>query len=101
MLTKNSELICIAKIIVKKDKLNEALEIFSNLKALTPKEPGCLRYELFQDSENPLIFTFVDKFKDNNAFEYHCEQDYTKKYFDDILPNLAESIEINTYHEMK
>lgn len=100
MLNKNSELICIAKIIVKKDKLNEALEVFSNLKTLSPKEPGCLRYELFQDSENPLIFTFVDKFKDSKAFEYHCEQYYTKKYFDEVLPNLTDSMEINTYNEI-
>lgn len=98
---KYDELVCIAKIVVKEEKLNEALEAFGELKRLSPKETGCLRYELFQDTENPLSFTFVDKFKDNKAFEYHCEQSYTKKYFDEILPNLTTSIEISTSHEIK
>jgi quinol monooxygenase YgiN len=101
MINNSPELICIAKIVVKKDKLNEALAVFADLKNLSPQEPGCLRYELLQDADNQFIFTFVDKFKDTKAFEYHCEQVYTKKYFDKILPSLTESIEISTYHEIQ
>lgn len=101
MIKKGSSVVCIAKIVVKFDKINEALEVFADLKKLSPKENGCIRYELHQDSENPLIFTFIDRFKDQSAFEYHCDQEYTKKYFDDILPKITDSIEISMHHEIE
>ncbi|MBP9743213.1 MAG: antibiotic biosynthesis monooxygenase [Burkholderiales bacterium] len=97
---KSQYIVCIAKLIVKKDKLVEALEVFAKLNQISPQEPGCLRYELHQDMENPLIFTFIDRFKDNEAFEFHCAQEYTVNYFDNILPNLVDSMEITTHHEV-
>ena len=98
---KNKDFVCIAKIVAKKDKLSDVLKVFSDLKKLSPMEDGCLRYELYQDQENPLIFTFVDRFKDAQAFESHCEQEYTTKYFDDILPDLVDSMEITTQNEIE
>lgn len=97
---KSVYVVCIAKILVKKDKLNEALQVFSDLKSLSPKEPGCIRYELHQDLQNPLMFTFIDRFKDQAAFDYHCNQEYTNKYFDSVLPNLIDSMEITTHSEI-
>ncbi len=98
---KSKYIVCIAKILVKKDNINESLKIFSDLKTLSSKESGCLRYELHQDRENPLIFTFIDRFENQQAFESHCAQEYTIKYFDKILPNLIDSIEISTYNEIE
>ena len=100
-LIKSNYVVCIAKIIVREEKLKEALEVFKELKKSSPKENGCTRYELHQDKYNPLIFTFIDRFIDMKAFEYHCEQEYTIKYFDKILPTLTDSVEISTHHEIE
>lgn len=89
------------KLLQKKEKLDDVLQVFSDLKKLSQMEDRCLKYELYQDQENPLIFTFVDRFKDAKAFEHHCEQEYTTKYFDNILPNLVDSMEITTQNEIE
>lgn len=91
-IVENHNYICIAKLVAKEDKLDELLQIFKQLKDLSPQEKGCIRYELHQDQENPNIFTFVDRFFDKEAFDYHCNQDYTIKYFDDILPQLVSTL---------
>ena len=97
---KSDYIVCTAKIVVKKDSLEEALEIFKSLKINTPNEPGCLRYELHCDIEHDNIFLFVDRFKNMEAFDSHCQQEYTIKYFDEILPNLTELIEFSVYREI-
>lgn len=93
-------IVCTAKILVKEDKIDEVLKIFAELKNNSPKEPGCLRYELHRDVDNHNLFLFVDRFKDMDAFNFHCQQEYTIKYFDHILPGLTESIEFNIYREI-
>lgn len=96
---KSDYIVCIAKITVKKEKLEDTLEIFAKLKKNSLKETGCLRYELHQNQDNPLIFTFIDRFSNMEAFNYHCAQEYTIKYFDQILPNLTDSMEFTLHNE--
>ena len=43
----------IARSIIKKDNLSDALEIYKLLVAETVKETGCIAYELFQELNNP------------------------------------------------
>ncbi|WP_440993532.1 putative quinol monooxygenase [Cysteiniphilum litorale] len=98
---KSDYVVCIAEIKAKKDKTNELLKVLYELKIKSPLEKGCVRYELHQDDEDPTIFTFVDRFANQAAFEYHCDQEYTKLYFDDVIPSLAESIKISTHKEIE
>lgn len=97
---KSSYVVCIAKILIKKDKLDEVLKIFFELKKNTIKEAGCLRYELHQSQENPLIFTFIDRFESIDAFDHHCKQEIVIKYFDNILPLLTDTIEFTLHNEI-
>ena len=98
---KNTYLICIATLKAKENKTDELLSVFSQLKKLSPAEPGCLRYELHQSEEDPSVFTFIDRFKDQAAFEFHCDQDYTKHFFDEVIPSLVDSMEISTHKEIE
>ena len=42
----------------------------------TRKEPGCLRYDLLQDTEDPNIFLFIEEYKDEEAFQTHRNMPY-------------------------
>lgn len=99
--TKGDHIVCIAKLTVKEKHLEDVKTVFADMMQKGPKEAGCLRYELHQDIENPLIFTFVDRFKDQAAFDFHCEQDYIKRYFDEILPVLTEEIEFSICRDLE
>ena len=39
-------------------------------------EPGCLKYELFQDVDNPTDFTFVETFASDEALKIHASAPY-------------------------
>ena len=41
---------------------------------LTINEPGCITFEVTQDSENPRRFQVYEEFTDRTSFEYHQER---------------------------
>lgn len=46
------------------------------------KEPGCLRFELLRDKENPLAFSFFEMYKDEDAVTKHKETPHYKAWAD-------------------
>lgn len=52
------------------DVVREALESFV---APTRQEDGCLRYDLFQDTLDPLKFTFLEEWASPSALEKHSQ----------------------------
>lgn len=94
------EVVCIAEIKAKPNMLDTLLTRLAELVPLSKQEEGCVRYEVHQCLDDPDIITFVDRFKNMDAFNFHCETEYIKKYFDEIIPNLSESIKISLYKEI-
>lgn len=95
-----SQIVCVARLIVKKDCFEEVMDIFQSMIALSRKEVNCLSYTLQQDIDNPLAFTFIDHFKDKAAFDFHCNQDYIIEFFDRRLPQLTDDIRLEIYNEV-
>lgn len=56
---------------------------------LSREEAGCLRYELFCDSENDRRFTFIEEYADTSAFEQHRKMPYMDA-FREIRSRLVE-----------
>lgn len=55
MKIKGDHVVCIAKLTVKAKLLEEVKTILSDMMQNGPKEAGCLRYELHQHMEMPVI----------------------------------------------
>ena len=51
--------------------LDAVLRALPNHIALTKNEPGCLVFEVIQDSNNPNRFTVYEEFKNQSAFDFH------------------------------
>ncbi|SOE21479.1 Quinol monooxygenase YgiN [Spirosomataceae bacterium TFI 002] len=68
----------IATITAKEDTIAEVKKALLHLHENTNNEPGCIKYILHQEVENPTIFRFYEQFKDQEAFEYHGNQPYIK-----------------------
>lgn len=64
--------------------------------APTRAEAGCISYQLHQSLENPALFSMIEHFKDQAAFELHSQQPYLLALREQ-LPRLALSVSINTY----
>jgi quinol monooxygenase YgiN len=57
-------------------------------------EPGVLRFELYQDIENPLVLGALDTFADQAALDAHVASAPVSRFFNDVLPELAGPAEV-------
>ena len=69
--------------------------------APTRAEPGCLRYSMTVDTKNHHIYTMIERFKDQNAFEKHGETPHVAK-LKAKLPELVtpDGIQVSVYKEV-
>ncbi|SPE17672.1 Antibiotic biosynthesis monooxygenase [Candidatus Sulfotelmatomonas gaucii] len=95
-----TQLVCIAEFFALNGKEQELLAVLHSLMGPTHKEPGCLRYELNQDCDDPRRITFVEKWKDRDAFDQHCATSYIKNFFDHVRPTFVERFEVKLYWEV-
>jgi len=84
-----SPFVVVAHFTPKPGKRVELLSFFSTLIEPTRAEPGCSRYELNEDLENPDTFSFVETFSGRAGFDAHCQQLYIGKLFE-VLPVLVD-----------
>ena len=49
-------------------------------------EPGCFRFDILQNSENPQVFHLYEVYEDDAAFEAHKNTPHFKKWFSEVRP---------------
>lgn len=64
------------------------------LVAPSRREPGCLRYDLFQAQENPAIFIFCEEWQSRDDLEAHLESAPCARFDANTVGKLAEPEEI-------
>ena len=52
-------------------------------------EPGCLRFDVIQDRDDPNRFYFYEIYRDEAALEAHRQTPHFKLYFEKVQPWLA------------
>lgn len=75
-----------------RDKNNaESLEsVFSELRKDTPSETGCISYEIYSDSANPLVSYIIETWESQISFEGHLDVVKKNKYVEQALTFTAE-----------
>jgi quinol monooxygenase YgiN len=93
-----STLRVVAGVKARSEKVNELLSILSSLVEPTRKEPGCIRYELLQNNEDPTDFTLIEEWQNDTALQSH----FATKHFKDALVKLPSFVaaepDIRRYH---
>ena len=92
----NNEITCIARFVAKKECTEKLKESLVAILAPTRNEDGCISYNLNLDAENPNAFTMIEKFKNQEAYEYHGQLPHLKNLLT-FVGDLAESIDVSTY----
>ncbi len=92
--------VVIAQFTAKPDKAEELVSRLAELLGPTHQEPGCIRYELNQCVEDPRVVTYIEKFADQEAFNYHVSTPYISGFFKDVAPALVESQNISFHREI-
>ena len=73
--------IIIAHFTAKPGKEEELSAFLQGLVEPTRREPGCVRYELNRDVDDPTTFSFVETFADRQGFDAHCKMPYIDTLF--------------------
>ena len=76
----------VAKSLAKADKLDKYLELAQELVEKTVKEEGCIKYELFQDMQDPKVMIIIEKWENEEALNKHSASEHFKR----IIPQLNE-----------
>lgn len=95
-----TQVVCVAEFYAIEGKMNSLIAALHILMQPTHKEPGCLRYELNQRSDDPRWITYIEKWRDKEAFDAHCEMPYITHFFEDVQPQLVDKLEVKLYHEI-
>jgi quinol monooxygenase YgiN len=89
----------VAKSKVKQCKKEEYMILAEELVRESRKEKGCKSYNLYEDMNDPSIFTIIEEWIDEEAIKLHNES----KHFTAIIPKLSElreaKPEVNLYRE--
>jgi len=68
--------------------LGEPIKILQEFAADSKKDPGCTRFEIFQqDRRNH--FTIVESWQTREAFDAHTAAEHTKRFREKINPSLG------------
>ena len=101
MTKKNTvQVVCVAEFRALEGKTSDLVSALHSLIDATTMEPGCIRYELNQRVDDARWVTFVEKWKDQKAFDEHCQMPYIKHFFDDVRPQLVEDFAVKLYQEI-
>jgi quinol monooxygenase YgiN len=71
----------IAKLPIKEDKLDEAIEAFKALMVKVADEEGTLSYTMNRDQANPNTLVIMERYKDQAALDAHSSTPYFKEFF--------------------
>lgn len=73
----------VAKNFIKEDKMPEFVALAKELVAKTNQyDQGCIAYELFQDMNDPTIYTIIEQWEDGECLKKHI----ASKHFQEIIP---------------
>jgi len=88
----------LARYQVKKDKLDICLAAIREFVAyVRKKEKGTLRYDVWQEKEDPTKFVHIFTFRDADADRIHSESEEVKKFAGILYPNCLAPVEFTDY----
>jgi quinol monooxygenase YgiN len=87
-----SQLTVIAKVLSKKEFLEDVKSELMKLIEPTRKEAGCICYNLHQDNEDPAVFIFYETWESSACLERHMDSSHFKSYVDAVGSKIEEKV---------
>ncbi len=91
----------IAKIVLKKkykDVFDEGMEA---LVRATLEEPGCLRFEVYEDRDEECVYWLVERWRNHADLEDHYAQPYVRALIDNYDEWLEEPLSVTKLSEFQ
>ena len=91
------KLIVTATIIARPDTTALLQQALLTLVRATRLEPGCLRYDLLENLQDPAYFAMYEEWKDTTTFEAHQQTAHLRHYAEQATPLLAEPMTVQVF----
>lgn len=65
----------------------------------THNEEGNLRYDMYESTERPTEFVFVEQYIDQDALDAHHAAKHFTIFLDDVAPLLSKDMDVNIFLE--
>ncbi len=91
----------VAHIVAREGEETRVLAELEKLIEPTRAEPGCLKYELFVNKENPADFVFVEEYESDAAFQSHMDSKHVAAAIAQAVPLLAAPPDIRRYRRVR
>ena len=77
--------ILFVEVSVKPERLADFMELIKyDAEHSENDEPGCLRFDVLQDTEDENTFFYYEVYRDEAALQAHRDSPHFKKYFDQV-----------------
>ena len=91
----------LARYQVRRDKLDVCLAAIRDFVAYVRKnEKGTLRYDVWQEKNDPTKFVHIFTFRDADADRTHSESEEVKKFAGILYPNCLAPVEFIDYQQI-
>ncbi len=90
----------VAHIVARKGEEREIQEELEKLVEPSRAEPGCMRYELLVNQDNPGAFVFLQEYRSDEAFQLHMDSKHIRAALADVVPRLLVPPEIGRYRRV-
>jgi len=87
----------IARHFARPDTVDDVRRILLSLIEHSRAEPGCLKYELLQNADDPTDFTFVEAFASEDAVKLHAAAPYIAGLAPKLKELVARPSEVSRY----
>lgn len=82
----------VAKVVAKKDAVENVRTELLKMIAPTRREQGCIEYRLHQDNGDPAVFIFYENWESAACLERHMESEHFKAYVNAVDGLIAEKV---------
>lgn len=94
-----SEITIVATLTIKSDFQAPLMEQLKKLVDSSRAEEGCLQYDLHQDSQNPLVYIFIERWASQPILDVHNQSEHFVS-FGQFAKGKIESLSINVMNKI-
>jgi len=92
--------VVVAHVYSQADQIENILPLLQKLTEATRTEPGCVKYEVNQDTADETHFTFIEEWANDEALQLHFQTEHFKQATQQVKPLVAKPIEVIKYKKL-
>ncbi len=81
------------------EKRAQLLEVAHKVASASRQEEGCVEYRVFEDTEQPNNFLFIEEWKDEDALQQHFATSHIAEFMQAILGTIVAPPDVR-FHEI-